>query len=141
MANVGVHGAPGLPAGALDSNSAYYEARTSPSKQEKMKRTYAQFAATNDSLDSCTPTLSCDCHFKPETHLVFEPPQKVYMMDDIALPPNSGISPVAVSEPFPLFSIEAVNRMRQEVLADEVQEQFTWSSDIAAKQIRGYVPR
>jgi hypothetical protein len=106
-----------------------------------MKRTYAQFAATGSSSDSCSPALSCDCHFKPETHLAFEAPKKVYTMEDIGLPANSGISPVAVSEPFPLFSVEAVNRMRQEVLADEVQEQFSWTSDIAPKQIRGYIPK
>jgi len=62
-------------------------------------------------------------------------------MEDIGLPMTYGISPVAVSEPFRLFTEEAVNIMRAEILADEVQNSYSYTSDIAPKQIRGYAPK
>jgi hypothetical protein len=61
-------------------------------------------------------------------------------MEDIGFPANRGVSPVAVSEPFPLFTGEAIDIMRSEILSQEVQDKFTYTSDIAAKQLRGYAP-
>src|SRR6185295_450621 len=49
--------------------------------------------------------------FDPRKHLNFSPPPKVFTMADIGLPENSGVSPLAVSEPFPLFTEEAIRRM------------------------------
>lgn len=68
--------------------------------------------------------------FDPKRHLAFKEVPKVYTMKDIGLPEDTGISPVAVSEPFPLFTEEAVMRMRQEVLSPEVLGNCQYSSNL-----------
>ncbi|KAK6072807.1 hypothetical protein SCUP515_07132 [Seiridium cupressi] len=76
--------------------------------------------------------------FDPKVHLAFEEPPKVYTMEELGLPVGSGVSPIAVSEPFQLFTEEAVNRMRQEVLSDEVMNNCQYSSNLAHCQLRGF---
>ncbi|KAI0130488.1 hypothetical protein BJ170DRAFT_620291 [Xylariales sp. AK1849] len=76
--------------------------------------------------------------FNPDKHLAFKAPSKIYSMKDLGLPENTGISPVAVSEPFRLFTQEAVMRMRQEVLSPEVMNNCQYSSNIAQCQLRGF---
>ncbi|KAI9739548.1 MAG: hypothetical protein M1834_006264 [Cirrosporium novae-zelandiae] len=74
-----------------------------------------------------TPIIIRDKHteklthnFDPKKHVAFEPPEKVWQMIDIGFPHSKGVSPVAVSEPFRLFSAEAIQEMRNEVLSDEI---------------------
>lgn len=62
-------------------------------------------------------------------------------MADLSFPPDQGISPIAVSEPFELFSKDAVRHMRNEVLSDEVWDNCRFSSSIAACQLRGMSPK
>ena len=62
-------------------------------------------------------------------------------MKDIGLPEDKGISPVAVSEPFPLFTEEAVMRMRAEVLSESVMKNCQYSSNLAQCQLRGYADK
>ena len=76
--------------------------------------------------------------FDPSKHLNFTPPSKVYTMEELGYAGNKGVSPVGVSEPFPLFSVEAIQQMRTEVLAPEVREKYEYSSDLAQSQLRGY---
>ncbi|KAI1415863.1 hypothetical protein F5Y13DRAFT_155518 [Hypoxylon sp. FL1857] len=76
--------------------------------------------------------------FDPARHIAFKGAPKVYTMQDIGLPEDTGISPVAVSEPFPLFTEEAVMRMRQEVLSPEVLGNCQYSSNLAQCQLRGF---
>ncbi|KAK7555915.1 hypothetical protein IWX49DRAFT_612085 [Phyllosticta citricarpa] len=79
--------------------------------------------------------------FQPEKHLAYKEKAEVIMMKDIGYPEDRGISPVAVSKPFPLFSQEAVHEMRSEIFQKEVVENCSCSSNIAASMIRGYVPK
>lgn len=141
MGEIYVHGAPGLPNGALDSSAsgAFYNART-PTASDTLKRSYAAYTADNEVSSSHASTNNGSL-FNPEVHLVYQAPEKVYTMEDLALPANSGVSPIAVSEPFPLFSQDAIDKMRAEVLSDVVMEQFSYTSDIAPKQLRGYAPK
>ncbi|KAI1779828.1 hypothetical protein F4818DRAFT_154723 [Hypoxylon cercidicola] len=76
--------------------------------------------------------------FNPAQHLAFKENPKVYTMKDLGLPEDTGISSVAVSEPFPLFTEEAVMRMRQEVLSPEVLANCQYSSNLAQCQLRGF---
>ncbi|KAK3681007.1 hypothetical protein B0T22DRAFT_445698 [Podospora appendiculata] len=76
--------------------------------------------------------------FDPAKHLNFSPPSKTYSMTDLGLPEGTGISPLAVSEPFPLFTQEAVLRMREEVLSKDVMRNCQYSSPLAQAQLRGY---
>ncbi len=76
--------------------------------------------------------------FNPAQHLAFKEAPKVYTMKDIGLPEDTGVSTVAVSEPFPLFTEEAVMRMRQEVLSPEVLANCQYSSNLAQCKLRGF---
>lgn len=78
--------------------------------------------------------------FDANKHLVYSPPPKTYTMSDLGLPENTGISTVAVSEPFPLFSEDAIKQMRAEVLSPEVWEHCKYSSNLAQCQLRGFAP-
>lgn len=76
--------------------------------------------------------------FDPSKHLVYTPPQKVWTMKELGFDENRGISPVGVSEPFPLFSEEAVKQMREEVLSENVWKHYRYSSNLSPCQLRGY---
>jgi hypothetical protein len=103
--------------------------------QESLKRSFAKYLAS----DNVSPPVGK--LFDPSKHLTFEEPTYIHTMEDIGYPSSNGVSPVAVSEPFRLFSEEAVNIMRGEILDPEVQEKYSYTSDIAPKQVRGYAPK
>nr|POE63485.1 hypothetical protein CFP56_04388 [Quercus suber] len=79
--------------------------------------------------------------FDPKEHLAFEPPSQVVMMKDIGYSETAGVSPVAVSQPFRLFSTKAIQRFRDEVLSPDVMSECLYRSNLAACQIRGYAPK
>ncbi|KAL8953647.1 MAG: hypothetical protein Q9222_000484 [Ikaeria aurantiellina] len=79
--------------------------------------------------------------FDPKKHIQYEPPVKIHTMKDLNLPENTGISPVAVSEPFRLFSIDAIHRMRAEVLSQNVWDNCQYSSNLAQCQLRGFASK
>ena len=62
-------------------------------------------------------------------------------MKELGYDDNAGISPIGVSEPFPLFSAEAIHCMRSEVLSKEVWSEYQFSSDLAMCQLRGFAPK
>jgi hypothetical protein len=142
MGEIYVHGAPGLPGGALDApaGGTFYNALSPNGREESLKRSYATYAA-DDGASHSQVSSDSGTLFNPNEHLVYQPPKKVYTMTDLALPANNGVSHVAVSEPFPLFSEAAIDKMRAEVLSDVVMEQYSYTSDIAPKQLRGYAPK
>ncbi|KAF5639079.1 2OG oxygenase superfamily [Fusarium sp. NRRL 52700] len=72
-------------------------------------------------------------------HLAFEPPKSIVTMKDIGLE-GHGISPIAVSEPFPLFSKDAMLQMRAEIFSKPVLDNNRFSSDLIAEVIRGLTP-
>jgi len=82
-----------------------------------------------------------DAIFDPAKHLAFMPPSEVIQMKDIGYPEETGVSPVAVSQPFQLFSHDAVQRMRSEIFKPEIMENCSYRSNIAACQLRGYSPK
>ncbi|GJC92772.1 hypothetical protein ColKHC_01598 [Colletotrichum higginsianum] len=57
--------------------------------------------------------------FNPDKHLAFVNDPKRLTLQDLSLPEDVGISPVACSEPFPLFTQEAIQIMRQEIFTTE----------------------
>ena len=74
--------------------------------------------------------------FDPKNHLRFQPPKRVYTMKEIGLE-GHGISPVAVSEPFPLFTPEAIKQIRAEVFSEPVLRDCQYASTFAKNMIRG----
>ena len=85
-------------------------------------------------------THGCNVTFDAEKHLAFTPPSKIYTMKDLHLN-DTGVSPIAVSEPFPLFSPAAIHQMRAEVLSDRVWNNCQYSSNLAQCQLRGFAPK
>lgn len=76
--------------------------------------------------------------FDASKHLEFTPPSKLYTMEELGFSGSKGVSPIGVSEPFSLFSAEAVQQMRKEILNPEVRKKYEYSSDLAQCQLRGY---
>ena len=91
-------------------------------------------------VENQTPDLGTD-EFNPRKHLAFKKLPKIYTMKDIGFPDGTGVSPVAVSEPFALFTEEAIHRMRAEVLSKEVLQNCQYSSSIAQCQLRGFASK
>ena len=79
-------------------------------------------------------------NFDAEIHLNFKPPTKIHTMKELGLG-DKGISPVAVSEPFQLFTADAIKQMRSEVLSKPVWENCKYSSNLAHCQLRGFAPQ
>ncbi|KAL4938274.1 hypothetical protein BDV06DRAFT_231967 [Aspergillus oleicola] len=74
--------------------------------------------------------------FNPSEHLVYEPPTKIHKMGDFGLE-GAGISPNAISKPFPLFSEDAIRQMRNEIFSDEVMRDCQFRSDFCENMVRG----
>lgn len=85
-------------------------------------------------------TLSTN-DFDPKKHLDFTEPTKILTMSDLKLPEGTGVSPFAVSDPFQLFTQEAVQRMRNEIFKKEVMENCKYSSNLAQCQLRGFAAK
>lgn len=89
-----------------------------------------------------TPSTYFKSPFDPKKHLTYNGTlPKRHTMEDLSFPANQGISPIAVSESFELFSEEAVKHMRNEVLSDQVWDNCRFSSSIASCQLRGMSPK
>ncbi|KAJ0414773.1 hypothetical protein BJY00DRAFT_320784 [Aspergillus carlsbadensis] len=74
--------------------------------------------------------------FTLSIHLAYAPPSKIHQMAEFGLE-GAGISPNAISEPFPLFTPEAIRQMRAEVFSPEVLENCRFRSSFCANMIRG----
>lgn len=74
--------------------------------------------------------------FDPNKHLVFQPPKGITTMKEIGLE-GHGISPIAASEPFPLFSQEAIRQIRGEIFSEPVLRDCQYSSSFAKNMVRG----
>ncbi|OJJ61489.1 hypothetical protein ASPSYDRAFT_131039 [Aspergillus sydowii CBS 593.65] len=74
--------------------------------------------------------------FDPAEHLDFQPPEKIHKMADFGLP-GAGISPNAISEPFPLFTEEAIQQMRSEIFSEPVLKNCQYASTFCTNMIRG----
>ena len=74
--------------------------------------------------------------FDPERHLQFLPPTCIYTMKEIGLE-GQGISPVAASEPFPLFTPEAIKQIRAEIFSELVLRDCQYASSFAKNMVRG----
>lgn len=85
-------------------------------------------------------TLSMD-DFDPKKHIDFTPPANSLTMSDLRLPEGTGVSSFAVSDPFQLFTQEAVQRMRVEIFSKEVMENCKYSSNLAQCQLRGFAAK
>ncbi|CAG7932449.1 unnamed protein product [Penicillium olsonii] len=74
--------------------------------------------------------------FDPKKHLNFHPPAGITTMRDIGLE-GHGISPVAASEPFSLFTPAAIQQIRAEIFSEPVLRDCQYSSSFAKNMVRG----
>ncbi|BCS19252.1 uncharacterized protein APUU_12080S [Aspergillus puulaauensis] len=77
--------------------------------------------------------------FDPSKHLNFQYPKTIYTMEQIGLQ-GLGISPHAGSEPFPLFTQEAIAQMRAEIFSEQVLAECQYSSSFNKHMVRGMGP-
>lgn len=77
--------------------------------------------------------------FDPAKHLGFQPPTSIYTMKQIGLE-GHGISPHAATEPFPLFTQEAIAQMRAEIFDENVLAECQYSSTFNKNMVRGMGP-
>ncbi|KAF2454886.1 hypothetical protein BDY21DRAFT_387327 [Lineolata rhizophorae] len=80
-------------------------------------------------------------NFDPSKHITYKEPSQIIKMKDLGFPEDAGVSPVAVCQPFQLFSPEAIGQMRDEIFQPVVMDKCKYSSNIAACQLRGYSPK
>ncbi|KAL8283877.1 hypothetical protein RQP46_005309 [Phenoliferia psychrophenolica] len=81
--------------------------------------------------------MSAAAKFDPLKHLCYEEPKSRTTMKELGLE-DEGISPIAVTAPFPLFTLAGVTELRRDILSDEVMERFTVSSLLSAFQGREF---
>lgn len=74
--------------------------------------------------------------FDPKKHLNFQPPKGFTTMKEIGLE-GHGISPVAASEPCPLFTTDAIKQIRAEIFSEPVLRDCQCSSRFAKNMVRG----
>lgn len=74
--------------------------------------------------------------FDPAKHMAFEAPTGCLTMADLGLPADTGISPIAVTAPFQLFSPAGVRELRRDILSRECLENWSVSSSFSSFQTR-----
>ncbi|KAL6232348.1 hypothetical protein BDW75DRAFT_243044 [Aspergillus navahoensis] len=74
--------------------------------------------------------------FNPIEHLVYEAPAKIHTMAELGLE-GAGISPNAISDPFRLFTEEAIKQMRAEIFSEPVLQDCQYASSFCTNMIRG----
>ncbi|KAJ6442459.1 Halotolerance protein HAL2 [Purpureocillium lavendulum] len=74
--------------------------------------------------------------WNPEKHVAPKTAVVQHLMKDFGLE-GKGISPVAVTDPFPLFTDEAILQIRREIFSEPVLRDCRFKSDFNANMIRG----
>lgn len=111
-------------------------------KPESLSEQLREATSVPKSIAPSQEDLSCigKVSFDPSKHLQFTYPSNIWTMKELDYPETQGVSPVGVSEPFPLFSAEAVKQMRTEILSDNVWQKYKFSSNLSDCMLRGYAP-
>ncbi|KAK1974017.1 hypothetical protein LZ30DRAFT_641053 [Colletotrichum cereale] len=76
--------------------------------------------------------------FDPNKHLTFRKPSTVYTWTSLGFSRDRGTSSFCAAEPFQLFSSEAIQLMRNEVLNQETLEKFCYSDNNTPMSMRGF---
>ena len=78
--------------------------------------------------------------FDAKTHLEYTIEPRTYSMKELGYSADAGVSRIGVSEPFQLFSADAIKQMRAEILSDDVWADYQFTSDLNQCQLRGFAP-
>jgi hypothetical protein len=121
---------------SLLTQSASATATTTPSTKRKRSSPDIDIDNSAEYIKIMAPQSL----FNPSVHLSYTTSPKTYTMSEIGLA-DKGVSPIAVSEPFPLFTREAIEGMRSEVLSKPVWDGYRVHSNLAACQLRGFADK
>lgn len=99
---------------------------------------YETVQQTASVLDRCAKIAKKES-FDPAKHMNFQPPKSIYTMEQIGLK-GHGISPHAATEPFPLFTKDAITQMRAEIFDEKVLAECQYSSTFNKNMVRGMGP-
>ncbi|QIX00116.1 hypothetical protein AMS68_005633 [Peltaster fructicola] len=91
--------------------------------------------------NDASASMKDSAKFDPAKHIAFERPSKIYRMTDIGYTDETGVSPIAASEPFQLFSQDAIEQFRSEILQQDVMENCNYSGDLGCFMLRGYAAK
>ncbi|KAI1625869.1 hypothetical protein EDD37DRAFT_692877 [Exophiala viscosa] len=80
-------------------------------------------------------------HFDPKIHLRFQKPEKTYTLDDLKYNTKQAVGHVAATDPFPLFTREAIVEMRRELLSERTIKNCMTYTRPGSVQIRGAAPQ
>ncbi|KAL2430493.1 hypothetical protein ABEF95_009051 [Exophiala dermatitidis] len=80
-------------------------------------------------------------HFDPKKHLRFQLPEKTYTLEDLKYNVKQSVGKVAATDPFPLFTPEAVVEMRRELLAERTIKNCMTYTRPGSVQVRGACPQ
>jgi hypothetical protein len=89
-----------------------------------------------------SPPVGRVVKFDPEKHMNFSPPSKFYTLNELGLSPEGAISPVAITEPFPLFTPEGIEEIRADLFRREMLEKHMYKEPKhpGVYKLRGYGP-
>lgn len=85
--------------------------------------------------ESTSPAITV---FDAGMHLAFQPPNEFITLKDLLLSDEKAISPVAVTAPFPLFSVAGVKALRADLFRREVVDKHAYSLTSGCYKMRGY---
>ena len=95
-------------------------------------------ALPQDLIDEARKTKKVE--FEAKKHLNFIPPTKRFTMADFGYE-GQGISEIAASEPFQLYTEESVEQICAELFSEAVLKDHQYQSTFAKNMIRGYPQR
>ena len=85
------------------------------------------------------PGKSSQCvTFDPARHMAFEAPEEIITLKELLLSEENACSPVAITKPFPLFSLEGVTEMRRDIFRKEVVQKHGQKIKPGVYKMRGY---
>ncbi|KIX95190.1 uncharacterized protein Z520_09106 [Fonsecaea multimorphosa CBS 102226] len=76
--------------------------------------------------------------FNPARHMAFQPPESVVTLRELLLSEENACSPIAITKPFPLFSLEGVVEMRKDVFRESVIRKHGQKIKQDTYKMRGY---
>ncbi|KAK5275217.1 hypothetical protein LTR40_013417, partial [Exophiala xenobiotica] len=76
--------------------------------------------------------------FDPSKHMAFEAPEAIITLKELLLSEENACSPVAITKPFPLFSLDGVTEMRRDIFRKDVVQKHGQKIKPGVYKMRGY---
>jgi hypothetical protein len=100
---------------------------------------YRNAAFEKVEIDLTTPPKPpTSTKFDPSKHLCFSPPSEFITLQELLLSEENAISPIAVTAPFPLFTLEGVTAIRADIFRKEIVEKHGDRTKPGCYKMRGY---